>query len=119
VVACSPLVRARETAEILVRAFARRNASQLQQVEALAPGGNRDELVAWLNTLPSGSTVALVGHEPDLSLLLGHLTSGGEGTYARFGKAGAALVEFAGAVAPGSGELVWLLPPALLRRFGI
>lgn len=63
----SPLVRARQTADILI---ASQLSTQLEISSALAPAGN---LSSWLNEWESRATdspintLALVGHEPNLS----------------------------------------------------
>ena len=61
------------------------------------------------------STVALVGHEPNLSRLEGYLLIGEERSLAEFKKGGAALIETDGAPAAGGGTLLWQLTPAQLR----
>jgi phosphohistidine phosphatase len=65
----SPLVRARQTAEIAVEAGL---APALTCSEALAPGADPGPLLHdWLagKTASNASKLILVGHEPDLSLL--------------------------------------------------
>jgi phosphohistidine phosphatase len=61
----SPLVRARQTAEILRSAGL---SDKIEESACLAPGG---EINSWLETLDrwrdgGGSSLALVGHQPDL-----------------------------------------------------
>src|SRR3954463_14798755 len=60
--ATSPLVRAVQTAEIVASQYD----CEPVTVEALAPGKDLDEVVKWLRG-QRGETVAVVGHEPDLS----------------------------------------------------
>ena len=101
----SPLVRAVETAEILARALGH---DGFREEGSLAPGGDPHALLARL-AREGGESVALVGHEPDLSelafLLAGRI---------ELKKAGVALIE--GEPRPGEGRLAWLLPPLLLAR---
>ena len=63
----SPLVRARETAQILQNAGL---AAQVEEFTALAPDGHIQEWISWLKQrYPNGSAkdaLALVGHQPDL-----------------------------------------------------
>jgi phosphohistidine phosphatase SixA len=59
----------------------------------------------------------LVGHEPQLSALLGQLI-GGRGDSLPFKKGGAALVDVLGSGGSGGGRLIWFLPGRLLRRLG-
>lgn len=67
----SPLTRAQQTAELLNEAFP--DAKRTQH-SGLAPGVYHSELLRWL-TRQKG-TVALVGHEPDLSQWIGYMTTG-------------------------------------------
>jgi phosphohistidine phosphatase len=63
----SPLVRARQTAEILID---NQIGSQLELSSDLKPGGNLPSWLMTWNARPIDtaiSTVALVGHEPNLS----------------------------------------------------
>jgi phosphohistidine phosphatase len=67
-VLCSPLLRARETAEQIARA-----ASVAVEVdERLAPGANVDGVRAAVSG--HGETVVAVGHQPDCSEILLDLT---------------------------------------------
>jgi phosphohistidine phosphatase SixA len=60
--------------------------------------------------------VVLVGHEPDLSAFLATALAGGStGLKAHFKNGGAACLRFERRVRPGSGTLVWMLPPRVLR----
>ncbi|KAB2956073.1 MAG: hypothetical protein F9K18_13390, partial [Thermoanaerobaculia bacterium] len=105
-VATSPLVRARQTAEMIVAACGR---AVLHELAPLAPQGSAAAVLAWLTGQHAGPAVALVGHEPNLSLLQALLLTGGERPLAEFRKGGAALVDFPGRVAAGRGVLVWHL----------
>jgi len=99
----SPLVRARQTAEIAV---AVRLAPALELATALEPGGDPLPLLAtWLApdgatnpVRPSLQSLALVGHEPDLGDLASRLLGAPAGSI-RLRKAGLALLEWSG---PGS-----------------
>jgi len=108
----SPLVRAEQTAALLTQAGRWPKASRCAQ---LAPGADLQGLFTLLARTRS-TRLALVGHEPDLSHLLAACLSGeAEGEAFRLKKMGAALVGFRGPVQRGRGELVWLLPPRVLR----
>ena len=105
----SPLLRARETAEIAGKAW------QLTPTEEplLAAGGSPEALLAAIVAHPEDSVVALVGHEPDMSRLLSHVI-GGVGERMPLKKGGAALIELDHGAA-GGGRLIWFMPPRLLR----
>ena len=85
----SPLVRARQTAQVLLEEAKARQKVQL--TEHLAPGGSVKDLVELLQG-SSGppEDILLVGHEPDLSLLASLLLTGGDGPTVVFKKGGIA-----------------------------
>ncbi len=90
----SPLVRARQTAEIAVAAGL---APELVLSDALAPGADPlPQLQAWWPSAASAGQrprrLGLVGHEPDLSRLAARLIGAGAGAIA-LRKAGVVLLE--------------------------
>ena len=105
----SPLPRARRTAEIAAEAW---QAPVVENAPALATG-NFEDLARTLSRFSGDAFVAVFGHEPHVSSLLGRLI-GGRGEALLFKKGGAALVELNGTLAEG-GSLVWFLPPRILR----
>jgi phosphohistidine phosphatase len=112
-IASSPYVRAIETAEILSREYRK---LEVTTVPALASGGSREELLAWLEKRDDEERIALVGHEPDLGRLVAWLVSGRPDGAIEMKKGGACLARFVGHPSAGHGELHWFLPPSLLRR---
>lgn len=107
----SPLVRARQTAEILMEAF---DIEDLHLSDALASGDDR-QLLADVEAL-GASKVFAVGHEPHMSRTLSNLLTGDPDCMSSvFKKGAAALVTFPGRLAPGEAYLDWLLQPAALR----
>ncbi len=107
----SPLRRARETAEIAGKIW-----NLTPSEEPLLAGGSPEALLAAVAARSGNSVVALVGHEPDMSLLLAHVV-GGLGERLPFKKGGAALVELDDGAA-GNSRLIWFMPPRLLRTLG-
>jgi phosphohistidine phosphatase len=112
----SPLVRARQTAEIAVAAglVAEGSPSLSLRVDAaLAPGGDPLPLVAEFQRAASAHTrlqrLALVGHEPDLGALAAQLIGAPEGAIV-LKKAGIALL----LLGPGRGQLKLLMAPRQL-----
>src|SRR5262245_48826372 len=83
----SPLLRARQTADVLIAQWGQ-PAPELHECAPLAPGGKRRRLARALQDL-STDAVALVGHEPDLGRLVGWLT-GGRRARIEMGKGGVA-----------------------------
>jgi phosphohistidine phosphatase len=111
----SPLVRARQTADVVARTYGRPAPTEL---EALRPERPPDELLHWLRReLERGeATIALVGHDPHLSTLLTWLVTGQRESWLGLRKGGACLVEFRGLPEAGAGEIRWLAAPKVLRR---
>ena len=73
----SPYLRARQTAEIVAKAFDARK--QLEFTDTLAPGGSSKKLIELLSRrAPPPQDVLLSGHEPYLSELISRLLSGSE-----------------------------------------
>lgn len=114
-VATSPLVRAAQTAEILAAAY---DGVTVEQVPALAAGGDPEPVVEWLRGRRAGDTVAVVGHEPDCSVLVSHLLTGAGDSFVQLKKGSACLLEFADRPAAGEGLLRWALAPKQLRAIG-
>ena len=69
----SPYVRARETAEILADVFKMKK--NLAFSDNLIPLGNPELLIGEVNEKYSVDSLALVGHEPYLSILVGLLVA--------------------------------------------
>ena len=104
----SPLVRARQTADIILR-NTRGNAPQLHVGEDLAPGGKPRKLARFLTNL-GGSSVGLVGHMPDIAFWAGWLI-GGKRAQLEIAKAGIAFIACGGGPGKGLGVLHWLVTP--------
>jgi phosphohistidine phosphatase len=109
----SPLVRARETAEIVADAQGK---LEIGLVEALRPGSDPQGLVAWLESMAKEEVVAIVGHEPHLSTIATWFISGRGESHIELRKGGACLIEFQDAPQSGAGMLRWLLTPKQLRQ---
>lgn len=108
----SPLVRARETAQILAAGL--RPKPAMAESEALAPGGRFPATVEAIKThAKRHRRLALVGHEPDLGELAAKLL-GARGLI-EFKKGAVCLIEVDGATPAGPGTLRWMLTPKALR----
>ena len=110
----SPLVRARQTAEIgLAAGLLVEGSPSLRVDAALAPGGDPLPLVAeFQRAAPAQNRLqrlALVGHEPDLGALAAQLIGAPEGAIV-LKKAGIALL----LLGPGRGQLKLLMAPRQL-----
>ncbi len=107
----SPLARSRQTARLLAKALA--FTARLTEVAGLEPENNPRTLAARLKT--HRRALAIVGHEPHLSLLAALLVTG-TATPGLFQlQKSAVLCLEREAAAPGSAWRVrWLLPPGLI-----
>ncbi len=108
-VVTSPLVRSRQTAEIVADRLDLRGA--LVEDERLGAAFSFELLPAILADHP-GDAVLLVGHEPGFSVTLGRLVGG---AHVEVKKGALAGVELAPSGSP-RGMLVCLIPPKALRR---
>lgn len=108
IILTSPLVRAKQTAEIVATELKMRE--RLREDRRLGGEFGPNHMAAILKDHSSAKAILLVGHEPGMSQTVGHLI-------------GAARIDFKkGALArvdlldPSSfkGALVWLIPPKLL-----
>jgi phosphohistidine phosphatase len=101
----SPLPRASQTAEIAAGYLK----IKCREETVLEPGFGKRELERLLEKYPE-ETLMLVGHEPDFSSLIGALT----GASLKLSKAGLALVDVD--LPDGSGRLLWLVPPKIMKK---
>ena len=106
----SPLVRARQTAEIVADRLEMRD--RLQEVERLGLGFGPTALRRILADLPDVDRLLLVGHEPSFSQTIAAITGG---THVVCKKGSLARVDIL-QDKPLLGELAWLIPPKELAR---
>jgi phosphohistidine phosphatase len=82
----SPYVRAAETAEILSDVFKMKEDVKFSQ--NLVPSGDPNELIAELSEISNAVSIALVGHEPFLTALIGLLAADNSGVDVTLKKGG-------------------------------
>ena len=112
----SPLRRAVETAEIVAAEYQR---AVVEEIDALAPGGDPDRVLAALAPHRDCEGIVLVGHQPDLGELASILLAGTPGLVPLpFKKAGLAGIVVATLPPSAAGLLEFFLTPAQLRRVG-
>jgi phosphohistidine phosphatase len=111
----SPYVRARQTADIIAKAFNGRDKLELH--DALAPSGSTKKLVEHIAAIrPAPGDVLLVGHEPSLSDLISLLVAGDRGLSVVLKKGGFAKLSVE-TLRPGRcAALEWLLTPKQMSR---
>ena len=107
VIATSPLVRCRQTAVAGAERLGRED--HVVELDALRPGSQLEELVAWTNN-QGAAAAAWVGHSPDVEELAAALLGARNGAL-RFAKGAVAAIEFDERVARDQGELLWLATP--------
>ncbi len=110
IIATSPYVRCRQTAEILADALEPH--PRIVELPTLAPGSDLMELIDWSNR-HVGQDICWVGHKPDVGRLAGQLLTDG-GCDLRFAKATVAALWFDGEIKPATGQLYWLVTAKLL-----
>jgi phosphohistidine phosphatase len=108
----SPLIRAKQTATLLATGLG--NKTSVKTLDALAPGYSPRQVMNELSRAAKHHRIALVGHEPGLGELAAHLL--GAPRALPFKKGGACLITLQGLTSRRPGELVWFLPPKVLRR---
>jgi phosphohistidine phosphatase len=106
----SPLIRCRQTAEIV----GERLGLSPREDRRLAPGMDVEGLDEALMAHAGAGAVMVCGHQPDLSEVVADLTGGG---VVEFRKGALALLDV-DAVRPRGGRLRALYPPSALRRLG-
>jgi phosphohistidine phosphatase len=109
----SPLLRAKQTAEIVVRGM--QLPATLKLTESLSPSGSMEKLVREITSIrPVPDNVLLVGHEPYLSSFISLLCAGGTGLLLTLKKGGLCRLEVDRLICAQCATLEWLLPPRLL-----
>ena len=111
----SPYVRAKETAEILADVFKKKS---IEFSGNLVPMGDPDLLIAELNEKYSVDSIALVGHEPQLTHLIGLLVSENAAMELTLKKGGVCSLSFDDLHHARKATLEWLLTPGILVELG-
>ena len=106
----SPLVRARQTAEILGAELK----LSVHEMKELAPGYSPAQVCEKIARKKSEGNIAVVGHEPNCSELASYLLLGSSGASIEFKKGAICVIESRDG-APGTGDLLMHLSPAALR----
>ena len=112
----SPLKRSYQTAEI-ANGVLKLN-SHLEEWDELKPEGSRTDLYKCLGKFKQDSSILVVGHEPNLSMLIGDIICGNPNSRIILKKGGLARVHINSFAPKVSGELRWLLSPKLLKKLG-
>jgi phosphohistidine phosphatase len=108
----SPLVRARQTANLLTELLPSR--PPVVETPALAPGASFRAFVDAVSGHARNNRLALVGHEPGLGEVAGRLI--GTRTPLPFRKGGVCRIDVDALPPAGPGHLVWFATPRMLRK---
>ena len=110
----SPLVRAKQTADLLAAGMKPMPAVKL--LDGLAPGQGPAAVMAQLAKAARRRRIALVGHEPDLGELAAHLLAAGRPV--EFKKGAVCRIDLEGITSKRAGSMIWFAPPKVLRKLG-
>ena len=115
----SPLLRARQTAEVVAEVLDLQH--RVKIIESLAPGraliegeGKHAELFLELGASQFDRAL-LVGHMPDLSEVASYLLAGNRNLNIEFKKGSLCAIEVASLPPRGPGLLLWIMTPKQLR----
>jgi phosphohistidine phosphatase len=111
VILTSPLVRTRQTSDILASVFDPR--PPIVVVESLAPGGSYPSVVAEIGKQSRHSRMALVGHEPDIGEMAAHLAKLRHRL--EFKKGAVCRIDMETLTPQATGILRWFLTPRIMR----
>lgn len=111
IVLTSPLVRARQTAEIVAGGLEPR--PSLINIDSLAPDGSYAAIIADLEKHGRRQRIALVGHEPSIGDLAARLI--GSRHALEFKKGAICRIDLDEVPPVSPGDLRWMLTPKILR----
>jgi phosphohistidine phosphatase len=114
VILTSPLVRTRQTAEIIAAGF--RTQPPIVNMAALAPGGTHNAIIEELSKQQRKHKIALVGHEPGIGELAARLI--GLRRALEFKKGAICRIDVVALPPTGPGDLRWFITPRILRKTG-
>jgi phosphohistidine phosphatase len=110
----SPLVRARQTADLLAELLQGR--PPVIETDTLAPGSSFRSIVDMLAAYSRYHRLALVGHEPGIGEIAGRLI--GTRNPLPFKKGAICRINVDALPPAGPGRLIWFATPRMLRRLG-
>ncbi len=112
----SPYTRARQSAEIVSQVY---NEKKVIECSELVPQSPPQAFVKWMKSQNfRGGSFAIVGHEPNLSLLVTYLLAGNEYAFLEFKKSGILCLEvdMLKSLGPSCAQLQWLVTPKMILK---
>jgi len=113
IILASPLVRARQTADIIREVLGQE--IPLESADELSTSGSRKTLYDLIRRHAKQESIMLVGHQPSLGEIAGEIAWGSDDSYVELKKGGACCLEVETLSPAVRGSLLWLLTPAVLR----
>lgn len=110
----SPLVRAVQTGEIIGKQLAA--PPIVKSSERLAPGFSQQSLLDELLALSGDSAVVAIGHQPDMTMFIGFLTSATRSAAVAMSTGSIAHVHVDALPAGTESWLRWLLTPEIVQK---
>ena len=114
VILTSPLVRTRQTAEIIAAGF--KSPPPIVNASSLAPGGAHNAIIEEIAKQQRRHRIAIVGHEPGIGEFAGRLI--GLRRPVEFKKGAICRIDVTALPPTGPGRLRWFLTPRILRKIG-
>ena len=108
----SPLVRARQTADVFAEEL--KGKPPIANTDALTPAGSPGAVIQELGKHMRKARIALVGHEPNIGELAARLI--GARAPLEFKKGAICRIDFEVFPPKGTGQLSWFITPRMLRR---
>ena len=108
----SPLVRARQTADVFAEELKAK--PPIANTDALTPAGSPGAVIQELGKHMRKARIALVGHEPNMGELAAYLI--GAKVPLPFKKGAICRIDFSVFPPKGKGELCWFVTPKMLRK---
>lgn len=112
IVFSSPLLRSKESAEI-INTFCS-DSNEIMITDSLLPESKFIDLLKLLDGQDGLTKIAIVGHEPFLSRFASYCLSKSKHSFINIKKGGALILEADGPIKPGHCKLSWLMEPRQL-----
>ncbi len=112
----SPLVRARQTAQITAEVYGKDE--DVEETDTLGSGFSVAALSSFLEGCDESATVLCVGHEPDFSTFAAHLLHASGDVEIDFKKSGVMGLDLPEGPGPGKAVLLYFLKPGHMAQLG-